>query len=153
MTIVFGSGHRPEDAGMDYFDMAGLINEQISMHPRDISVAICGMAAGFDLAWGMEAINSGIEVWAVRPWAGHRPRGVDRCRYEWILQNAKRKVVINESVSYPGPWIYQDRNEWMVDNADEGLVLWNGKVSGGTFNCIKYADSIKKPYTNIYPEA
>lgn len=152
MTVVWGTGHRPEDTNVDYLELTHFISEFLKSR-SDIEVAICGMAAGFDLAWGMEALNHGIEVWSVRPWAGHKARREDSRRYEWIERSAARHIITNDSLSYPGPWVYDTRNRWMVDNADEGVAFWNGKLSGGTFNCIEYADSVSKPYTNIYPEA
>ena len=33
----------------------------------------------------------------------------------------------------------QLRNQYMVDNSDLVLAIWNGKESGGTWNTIKYA--------------
>jgi uncharacterized phage-like protein YoqJ len=45
----------------------------------------------------------------------------------------------------------QIRNEWMVDNAHIVLALWDGS-SGGTGNCIKYANrkSVNKPIINLW---
>lgn len=149
MTIVFGTGHRPEDYNMDETSVHRLIREFLKSR-SDIKVAVCGMAAGFDLAWGMDALNHGLEVWAVRPWAGHKARTEDRRRYEWVEKMATRNIITHDSLIYPGPWVYQTRNEWMVDNADEGVALWNGKESGGTFNCLEYAKKVGKEVTNIY---
>jgi uncharacterized phage-like protein YoqJ len=39
------------------------------------------------------------------------------------------------------------RNEWMVDNCDLLIAVWDG-TSGGTANCIKYA--VKKKKQIIY---
>lgn len=38
----------------------------------------------------------------------------------------------------------------MVDDADRILALWDGS-SGGTANCVGYANDIKKPITNLWP--
>lgn len=39
----------------------------------------------------------------------------------------------------------QDRNEYMVDNATALIAVWDGKTSGGTFNCLEYADDKRIP--------
>lgn len=45
---------------------------------------------------------------------------------------------------------YQKRNEYMVDNSDYVIAVWNGKNSGGTYNCIRYAKKQNKKITYIY---
>lgn len=44
---------------------------------------------------------------------------------------------------------YQDRNEHMVDLADEVICYWNGEEKGGTWNTIKYARKMGKPVKDI----
>jgi uncharacterized phage-like protein YoqJ len=44
---------------------------------------------------------------------------------------------------------YQERNEAMVDRADEVWTYWMGKTYGGTWNCIQYALKVGKPVFNI----
>jgi uncharacterized phage-like protein YoqJ len=150
VSIVFGTGHRPEDSGgLGYADMYELIHAAIRNHHNYVEVAVTGMAAGFDLAWGMAAIERGITVWAVKPWSGHQPRREDRNLYRWVERHADRTVDIVEQQQYPGPWCYQKRNKWMVDNSDEGFALWNGKKEGGTYNCLKYAHEVNKPVLNL----
>ena len=46
-------------------------------------------------------------------------------------------------------WKMQERNKWMVDHCDEVLALWNG-TSGGTSNCVAYANKIGKPINNLW---
>jgi hypothetical protein len=151
-VIIFGTGHRPEDCNVLYSEMVFLIEDEFEKIRDSISVAVCGMAAGFDLAFGQAALSLDIPVWSVRPWAGHHPRRDDMEIYCELEKNAARHVITNDSMSYPGPWAYQKRNEWMVDNSDEGLSFWNGKLQGGTFNCLKYAKKTGTPVRNIYPE-
>ena len=54
-------------------------------------------------------------------------------------------------VSEPGyaAWKMQVRNKWMVDNSDLVLALWNG-TDGGTANCVRYAEKVGKPITNLW---
>lgn len=44
----------------------------------------------------------------------------------------------------------QIRNEWMVDNSDIIFSMYNGDKVGGTYNCIKYIEAVKKPNINLY---
>ena len=46
----------------------------------------------------------------------------------------------------------QKRNEYMVDNSEIIIALWNGdKKKSGTYNCIKYAKKCKKNIIYINP--
>jgi uncharacterized phage-like protein YoqJ len=148
---VAGTGHRPEDA-----EDEGIVRIKARTklrYPNKLGRAgtfICGMASGFDLWAGDEALDLGLEVIAARPWAGHEPRKADRELYDKIIAAASRVVNVHESEDYPGPWVYQKRNEWMVDNADVVMAYWSGKEKGGTWNCVEYTRKVKKPLTNIY---
>lgn len=44
------------------------------------------------------------------------------------------------------------RNEYMVDNADVIIAVWNGDKKGGTFNCYKYAKKLNKNIIIINPK-
>lgn len=148
--IVFGTGHRPESSNVLYSQMMFLAEDALEeLKPR---VAVCGMAAGFDLAFGEAALSLDIPIWSVRPWAGHTPRRDDLEIYTEIEKLADRHIIISEAMKYPGPWVYQKRNEWMVDNSQQGIAFWNGKVGGGTYRCLEYAKKLERPVKNIYPE-
>jgi uncharacterized phage-like protein YoqJ len=99
---------------------------------------------------GTEALDLGLPVIAAKPWRGHGPRKSDVALYERILDEAVEVVDVNPSDSYPGAWVYQKRNEWMVDNATHILAYYNGAPRGGTFNCLKYANKVRKPVKNVY---
>ena len=45
----------------------------------------------------------------------------------------------------------QLRNEAMVNDCDLLLALWNG-TSGGTANCIRYANSVKREIRNLWSD-
>ena len=44
----------------------------------------------------------------------------------------------------------QKRNEWMVDHCDILIAVWDG-TSGGTANCVNYAQSVNKEKIFIDP--
>jgi len=122
----------------------------LSDGPEPIAAVICGMANGVDLWAGNVALDLGLPVIAAKPWAGHGPRKSDVALYERIIKEAVEVVDVNLSETYIGPWLYQVRNEWMVDNATHVLAYYNGAPKGGTFNCLKYANKKKKPVRNVY---
>ena len=150
--MIAGTGHRPEDA-----EDEGIVRLKARVklqYPNRLGKSpttfICGMAAGFDLWAGDEARLLGLEIWAAKPWAGHKPRRGDEELYERIIAAASRVVNVNESEDYPGAWCYPQRNKWMVDNADAVMAYWSGVEKGGTYNCIEYARQVNKPIANIY---
>lgn len=48
------------------------------------------------------------------------------------------------------PAKYQKRNEFMVDNSDIVIAIWDGS-KGGTYNCVKYAEKMEKEIIRINP--
>ncbi len=66
--------------------------------------------------------------------------------YKEILEQADAVVQVNP----PGfaKWKYQARNEFMVDQSEQGLALWHG-TAGGTANCIRYAVNQNKLVRNL----
>ena len=49
------------------------------------------------------------------------------------------------------PYKMQLRNQYMVDNSNIVLAVWNGS-SGGTANCVRYARSKNKEIIIINPD-
>lgn len=48
------------------------------------------------------------------------------------------------------PYLMQNRNEHMVDNSEDCIAVWDG-TSGGTGNCVKYAQRVGKNVIRIHP--
>lgn len=66
-------------------------------------------------------------------------------------------MIINESdeVYYVSEerythWCMNKRNEWMVDNSDLVIAVWDG-TKGGTANCVRYAVKQGKEITKLEP--
>lgn len=146
--IIAGTGHRPEDCELEV-EVRTKARVKLQ-YTKGVDTFICGMAAGFDLWAADEARKLGLTVIAAKPWATHQPRKEDAELYKVIEAYASKIVVVTDVPTYPGPWVYQKRNEWMVDNADAVMAYWSGKETGGTWNCVKYARKVKKPIANIY---
>jgi uncharacterized phage-like protein YoqJ len=145
--IVALTGHRPEKA-----EPEDVVREKVRLALRgpENPVVVCGMAAGFDLWAGTTALRMGLEVIAAKPWKGHKARKADEQLYAEVFEGATRVVNVSDSETYLGPWLYHDRNEWMVDNATHVLAYWDGGEKGGTAACVRYAKKVGKPIRNIY---
>ena len=144
------TGHRPQylDGNFDYksklwTDMADWLSEQL----QDASQAIAGGALGVDTLAAKVAVELNIPLILALPWEGCYDKYAKkhRDRLNWLMERAKDVVYVCDPPY--APWKYQLRNEFMVDNCDHLLAVWNGKSAGGTYNCIKYARKVEKPYT------
>ncbi len=146
-VAVAVTGHRPEKINNWVY-----VEHQLGMAFMDLQTdfVIQGMAAGVDLRSAKVAFRNNIPFWCVRPWAGHTPRVADKVDYDKALLHAERIVDVNPSLEYPGAWVYQDRNKWMVDHANIVVAVWDG-TSGGTANCVKYAEKVGKRVWRIHP--
>ncbi len=142
MIIAF-TGHRPDELGGydESNPMAVKVKAKIKSKLQELKpeLVISGMALGVDI-WAAEAaIELGIPVEAALPFVGQDaiwPKA-SKERFQGILQKCKKVTVVNEG-GYAA-WKMQTRNQYMVDNCDLLIAVWNGKREGGTWNCIKYA--------------
>ena len=60
---------------------------------------------------------------------------------EWSIKSCSKFTVIAPTYDVS---IYQRRNQRMVDLSDMVAAFWDGS-SGGTGNCVRYAQKVKKP--------
>lgn len=113
---------------------------------------ITGMAVGIDMMAAFWAVKLNIPFIAAVPFSGQEkvwPEST-KLKYKEYLKQAREFFVVCEG-GY-APWKLQKRNEWMVNNGDLGIAFWDGS-KGGTANCINYANSIGKPWVNLWPNA
>lgn len=145
------TGHRPEKVGQ----YEGIVRQALRVAYEDLGAyrVIQGMASGVDLWAASEAFHAGVPFLAVRPWAGHAPRKLDKLAYTMALKHADEVVVVNPAEDYPGPWVYHDRNHWMVDRANVLVAVWDGSEKGGTYECLTYARKMKVPVYRINPQS
>jgi uncharacterized phage-like protein YoqJ len=148
MTVIAITGHRPEQINNMVWVQNALASVFNELKPELI---IQGMAAGVDLLSAKVAYQEGYPFVAARPWATHTPRIDDTELYEWALDNAERIDIVDDATSYLGPWLYHNRNEYMVNNADIVVAVWNGDSKGGTAACVRYAKKIGKLIVQINP--
>ena len=150
---ICGTGHRPDKLG-GYTDEAF---KKLTEFIKDILAAdkpghvISGMALGFDQALATAAMELSIPWTAALPVKEVNPRWFPKSKayHNFLLTQATKIHVVCEG-GYAA-WKLQSRNKWMVDNSHVVLALWNGS-SGGTANCVTYANQTKKPVFNAWPD-
>jgi uncharacterized phage-like protein YoqJ len=151
--IVAGTGHRPNKVGGYSEDATGnlviIARNWLKRNVDHRDEVITGMAQGWDQALGWAAYDLGIPFIAAVPFAGQESAwpSVSQGYYNDLLKLASQVHIVSEG-GY-APWKMQVRNEWMVDRCDTVLALWDGS-SGGTGNCIKYAEKVGKPIVNLW---
>ncbi len=151
------TGHRPNKLWNDY-DLVSpgmiAIRERLQrgIDKAKPTVMISGMALGIDTLWAELALVNGIKLIAAIPCQGHPDRWPQksRDRYGAIIQNPLTEVVMVSNAPYNHSCM-QKRNEWMVDNSDLLVAVWDG-TPGGTKNCVDYAISQNKTMIVIDPK-
>lgn len=159
-----GTGHRPDKlGGYHKLEQSGrvvvpyltryLINchSEMATHPYDRIVVISGMAQGWD-TWLMEAaIASGVCYTVAAcpcPSQDRKWPPPAREKYQILCGLADKYVEVWHEYDYD---CMQLRNEYMVDESDLVLAMWNG-TKGGTGNCIDYCHEVGMDYLNFWSE-
>lgn len=142
-TIVTITGHRPEKlqayAGPNDTVISG-VAEAVSNNLLYLETDFMwqGMAAGVDIIAAKKAYELGIPYGAAIPWKTHRARIHWHNDYQLARDHAETVEYATDYDEYPGPWVYEIRNRYMVDRSNLVLAVWDG-TEGGTANCVKYA--------------
>lgn len=114
--------------------------------------AISGMALGVD-QWAAEiCVELDIPFTAAVPFDDHGSNWPleSQANYCDLLAKARHVQVIS-----PGPyahWKMQARNKWMVNECEVLLAVWDGS-SGGTANCVRYAQQVGRQIWRIDPRS
>lgn len=151
--IYAGTGHRPEKLGGYGLENIHLVDRFATEILRTIfprpTLIYSGMAQGWDQALATACIILEIPFVACVPFNGQAVMWpyTARTRYDSILKCASNTIVV-EPGAYAA-WKLQARNEYMVDQCQSLLALWNGS-SGGTKNCIDYAIKCQRPVENLW---
>lgn len=176
------TGHRPHKLGNDYDLTSPLIQKIrarivtilgniIAMDVTNSTpVLITGMALGIDTLFAKIAIERKLPFIAAIPCKGQYTRWPKKSvdQYFNILTQSHDVFLVDYRVSLhkdldnlktclsPSGNSYstqkmQQRNIWMVNNCDLLIAVWDGS-SGGTANCVKYAQSVGKQIIHINPK-
>lgn len=152
LTAAF-TGHRPPKLGGygDKTDEQLIALASFILRETKPDKVIVGMALGWDMNVAYTAIRNHIPVIAAIPFLGQEklwPQ-VSQERYKRILERCADVVIVSRG-DYAAVKM-QIRNEWMVDNADHLIALWNG-THGGTGNCVQYALKHRVPTLHVWKE-
>ena len=117
--------------------------------------AITGMALGVDTVFALAVLELKEEGYDIKlhcaiPCKNHSCKWIDESvkLYNDILSKANTVHTVSDE-EYK-PWLMQKRNEYMVDLAEKVIAVWDGS-SGGTCNCVKYAEKKNKEIIRIKP--
>lgn len=155
--IICGTGHRPDKLGgysPEVFEELKSLAHMYLCTATDLKEVVSGGALGWDQALAAAALDLKIPLTLALPFPGFEDRWPDSSKvflYS-LMSRAGSEVSTNVVFVCEGPyagWKMQKRNQWMVDRADKVLALWNGST-GGTANCIAYANKVGKPIINLW---
>lgn len=143
--VIAFAGHRPDKIGSynPTHPVVFRVKTAIRQALTDLapSMVISGMALGVDQWAARESVLLGIPFTAALPCDDMDAVWPERSRVEFSALLKQASVVHVVSPGPYKPWKMQKRNEWMVDNSAVLVTVHDGS-DGGTFNCIRYAESV-----------
>ena len=155
MTDILGvTGHRPKRLG-GYSPRAASILRQFAfkkIEALEPEMVITGMALGWDQAIAQACIDHEIPFVAAVPFVGQDgewPAKAQRV-YEKLLDQADEVKIVSKGGFTPAKMLR--RNEWIVDNCDRLLALWDGSKFGGTGHCVLYAEESEVQVINVWDD-
>jgi len=152
------TGHRPNKLGNDYDLTSDLVKKikyeiqhiitQINQPGSNLEL-ITGMALGIDTLFAQIAIENKIPFTAAIPCINQDKMWIQKYKdlYHSILKHRLCSIIYVSDKEYDLECMNK-RNEWMVNNCDLLIAVWDG-TSGGTANCVKYAKKKKKHIIQI----
>lgn len=154
MTIISFTGHRPPKLGGYNLPNPtyNFICQKLEAALKELKPvkAISGMALGIDQWSAHLCIKCNIPFIAAIPFINQECKWPKKSQetYKRILDKAAEVIIVSEG-EYSAQKM-QIRNEWMVDNSDKVIAVWDGSP-GGTGNCIQYATKVGKEIYRINP--
>jgi uncharacterized phage-like protein YoqJ len=144
--IIAVTGHRPKDIGNEY-DYKGPYTTYIKNALQAIidkyrpESMISGMAQGVDTIWALLALKNGIPLICACPCRNQEVKWPEKARklYRTILSKASKCIYVTANYD---KLCMDRRNQYMCNNCNLLIAVWNGNNHGGTYNCIEYAKSI-----------
>ncbi len=154
-NVLALTGHRPKDLWgyNDNHPNYKKVADELKRYCEEngVDTIISGMAQGFDQIGAQVAIDLNLNLIAAVPFPSQDsawPNDSDRRHYRKLLDQADLVVYVSSQNPIGGnkkegskeaAQMMDDRNHWMVNNADAVYALYNGKEKGGTANAVKYA--------------
>lgn len=168
------TGHRPNklEGGYDYYSSPNIaLGRQIRkvcielIEKHNVDTFICGGALGVDqmafmVCNKLKEKYPNIKIVLAMPFEKQSANWINESKklLEKHIELADEVVYVDELPKYTiknlpikeyNPAKMQKRNEYMVDNSDFVVAVWNGDTSGGTANCVRYAQSKNKEIIQI----
>ena len=118
---------------------------------------ISGGAIGIDQLFAEAVIhfrgvaNNGVSLTIAKPFPSQDNKWPQHVKNRFANICAQANEIVNVSADPYAPWKMQLRNEWMVDKSGVIVAVWDGQQSGGTWNCITYAQAQHKTIYHIQP--
>jgi len=149
MHIISVTGHRPNSLG-GYPIPSGVYNYLSNKIKKAFEInkadrVIVGMALGVDQIAAKCCIDLGIPFVAAVPFKGQENKWSKAYKKEYQSLLDKAKQVVYTSSGGFAAWKMFFRNEWMVNNSDKVLAVWNKVEKGGTYHAVSYARGVGKP--------
>lgn len=165
MTIICGTGHRPNKLGGYSSEVLTRLVDCATAYikRKQPTRIISGGALGWDTALAIASIRLQVPLTVAVPFRDFdiKWQQPDRERFFKILKKCDEIVFVDRESDFkyivPGSVrdIYhisklQKRNMWMVDHADKIVALHDGST-GGTNNCLVYnANTRRLPVDNMW---
>jgi hypothetical protein len=141
-TRIGITGHRKLGAAEGW--MADTLRRLLSeFHAETECVAVSALAVGADTLFADAAVDLGIPLEAVLPYAGYIedfPAGAVRERYARLLASAAAIHRTEHTVKSSAA--YMSTGEWIVDHCDRLVAVYDGRQpehTGGTADVVDYA--------------
>jgi len=153
--IVGITGHRPQKVGGFSLPNPTYIKvcKEIEKHLRELKPykVISGMALGVDSWFCSIATKLNIPFIAAIPFKDQESVWQDKDKKIYLRFLEKAEDVIIVSSGGFSKEKMQIRNEYIVDNCDILIAVFNKELGGGTANCVKYAEEKKREIIFINP--
>jgi uncharacterized phage-like protein YoqJ len=163
MNTVSFTGHRPDKFG-SYDESiplivsvkAALAATIIDLIAKGYTKFICGGALGVD-TWAAEIVielkrtHSNIVLVIARPFPSQSAMWPNEAKIRFQNMCSLADEVYDVSPNPYAAWKMQRRNQWMADNSDVLVAVFDGS-NGGTANCVKYATLKLKTILVIDPK-
>lgn len=139
------TGHRPDVLGG--YDKTSGVNQQVCAFLKSVverlrdegyEEFISGAALGVD-QWAADAVlELGLKLTIALPFKDYGENWpADSQRYLAEQKTKATRIVVVCEGEYQ-PWKNHKRNEWMSDNSDIVVAVWNGNKEGGTASAVRY---------------
>ncbi len=155
MTVAALTGHRPIKAGLTYShssdgDKIAVIAVRQFIRNYNIDFLIVGGALGFDTLGARAAWLEKIPYDVYVPFKSQAARWYPKAQERYYTMLEEAHDVLTTSEGGYTPQKMQFRNVRMVDDANLLATWWDGST-GGTANCIRYAETGSIKIVHLYP--